>query len=86
MNSMITVIFAALLLSACSDDPLEGHQSRERAILSFRLPEGQLGKIPLRPTQIPAPLPSGPTMTGPQRHQSKSNGLKRREGIAGAGC
>ncbi|UYQ94445.1 DUF5005 domain-containing protein [Chitinophaga horti] len=41
---MMNLVLAALVFSSCSENPLDGYQSRERAILSFRLAEGQIGE------------------------------------------
>jgi len=41
--SKLILLLAAGVFTSCIKDPLEGYRSQERAILSFRLPQGQVG-------------------------------------------
>ena len=43
MNKVI-LLLATSLFSSCVKNPLDGYKSQERAILSFRLPAGQIGE------------------------------------------
>jgi hypothetical protein len=42
--SKVILLVATSLFSSCVKNPLEGYKSQERAIVSFRLPEGQIGE------------------------------------------
>ncbi|MGN7720477.1 DUF5005 domain-containing protein [Chitinophaga sp. 22620] len=44
MNKMIMLLIAGGILTSCMKNPLDGYKSQERAVLSFRLPEGQVSE------------------------------------------
>lgn len=44
MNKMIFLLIAGSMFTSCMKNPLDGYLSQERAILSFRLPEHQVGE------------------------------------------
>lgn len=43
MNKMILLLMAGGILTSCVKNPLSGYKSQERAIISFKLPQGQVG-------------------------------------------
>lgn len=43
MIKMIFPFIAGIMLISCMEHPLEGYKSQERAIITFNLPEGQVG-------------------------------------------
>lgn len=43
MNKMLLLLITGGIFTSCVKNPLSGYQSQERAIISFRLPEGQVG-------------------------------------------
>ncbi|HEY9261964.1 DUF5005 domain-containing protein [Chitinophaga sp.] len=44
MYKMILLLMAGGIFTSCVKNPLSGYQSQERAIISFKLPEGQVGE------------------------------------------
>src|SRR4051794_9661823 len=43
MNKMLLLLITGGIFTSCVKNPLSDYQSQERAIISFRLPEGQVG-------------------------------------------
>ncbi len=43
MNKLLLLLMTGSIFSSCMKNPLSGYQSQERAIVSFRLPQGQVG-------------------------------------------
>ena len=43
MNKVILLLVAGGIFTSCVKNPLSGYKSQERAIISFKLPEGQVG-------------------------------------------
>ncbi|GEP94270.1 DUF5005 domain-containing protein [Chitinophaga cymbidii] len=44
MNKMISLLIVGSIFTSCMKNPLDGYLSQERAIISFRLAEGQVGE------------------------------------------